>query len=89
MVLESPAAFRVGSMPPPSLSPEQMVKAFRRHPDREPDVDRARSRRACSRRGPIVERVLVSTPEYDEALDERGWPSRTCARSCCSASSTA
>ena len=36
MVLESPAAFRVGSVPPPSLSPEQMMKAFRRHPDREP-----------------------------------------------------
>ncbi len=36
MVLESPAAFRVGSVPPPSLSPEQLTTAFRRHPDREP-----------------------------------------------------
>ena len=70
MVLESPAAFRVGSVPPPSLSPEQMVKAFRRHPDREPawtGPDPERMGRAW----PIVERVLVSTPEYDEALTAR------------------
>ncbi len=70
LVLESPAAFRVGSVPPPSLSPDQMVKAFRRHPDREPawtGPDPARMQRAW----PIVERVLVATPEYDEALTAR------------------
>jgi pimeloyl-ACP methyl ester carboxylesterase len=70
LVLEAPAAFRVGSVPPPSLSPEQMTKAFRRHPDREPEwtgPDPARMQRVW----PIVERVLVSTPEYDEALIAR------------------
>jgi pimeloyl-ACP methyl ester carboxylesterase len=70
LVLEAPAAFRVGSVPPPSLSPEQMVKAFRRHPDREPAWT-GPNPEVMGRAWPIVERVLVSTPEYDEALTAR------------------
>ena len=70
LVLEGPAAFRVGSVSPMELSPEESTKAFRRHPDREPawtGPDPAVMQRAW----PIVERVLVSTPEYDEELTER------------------
>jgi pimeloyl-ACP methyl ester carboxylesterase len=70
MVLEAPAAFRVGSVPPPSLTPEQMVKAFRRHPDRDP-VWTGPDPERMGRVWPIVERVLVATPEYDEALTAR------------------
>ena len=47
-----------------------MTKAFRRHPDREPawtGPDPARMQKVW----PIVERVLVATPEYDEALTAR------------------
>jgi pimeloyl-ACP methyl ester carboxylesterase len=70
LVLEAPAAFRVGSVSPMELSPEESTKAFRRHPDREPawtgpDPD------VLQRAWPVTERVLVSTPDYDEALTER------------------
>ena len=70
VVLEAPAAFRVGSVPPPSMSPEQMIKAFRCHPDREP-VWTGPDPERMGRAWPLVEHTLVSTPEYDEALTER------------------
>jgi pimeloyl-ACP methyl ester carboxylesterase len=70
IVLESPAAFRVGATPPNELSPDALVKAFRRHPERgtgfaPPDPA------VMARAWPVVERVLVATPAYDEALVER------------------
>jgi pimeloyl-ACP methyl ester carboxylesterase len=70
IVLESPAAFRVGATPPNQLSPEQMVKAFRRHPEREPHMQPPDPAK-MAKTWPVVERVLVSTPPYDEALVER------------------
>lgn len=70
LVLEAPAAFRVGSTPPNQLSPEQFIKAFRRHPEREPHMTPPDPEQ-MARSWPVVERVLVSTPEYDEALVER------------------
>ena len=70
LVLESPAAFRVGSTRPDQLAPEELVKAFRRHPEREPQMAPP-DPEYMGRVWPIVERVLVATPEYDEALVER------------------
>ncbi|HWM22140.1 MAG TPA: alpha/beta fold hydrolase [Ilumatobacteraceae bacterium] len=70
LVLESPAAFRVGSRPPVGLSPEEMQRAFRRHPEREP-VWSPPEPEAMARFWPIVERVLVATPDFDESLVQR------------------
>jgi pimeloyl-ACP methyl ester carboxylesterase len=36
LVLESPAQFRVGGVSPVALTPEQLLRAFRTHPEREP-----------------------------------------------------
>jgi pimeloyl-ACP methyl ester carboxylesterase len=70
LVLESPAMFRVGSAPPNTLPPDQFVKAFRRHPEREPQMTPP-DPEYMARVWPVVERVLVATPDYDEALVER------------------
>jgi len=70
IVLENPAMFRVGATPPNQLSPEQFVAAFRRHPEREPHLQPPDPER-MAKTWPVVERVLVSTPDYDEALVER------------------
>ena len=70
MVLEAPVAFRVGSQPPVGLPPEELQRRFRRHPEREP-VWTPPDPAAMGRFWPIVERVLVATPDYDEALVAR------------------
>jgi pimeloyl-ACP methyl ester carboxylesterase len=70
MVLEGPAQFRVGSRPPVNLSPEETVRAFRVHPDRDP-VWEPPNPEDQQRYWPVVERVLVSTPDYDEDVARR------------------
>ena len=70
LVLESPAAFRVGAKPPNTLPPDELIKAFRRHPEREPHMAPP-DPEAMARYWPVVERVLVATPEHDDALVER------------------
>lgn len=70
LVLEAPAQFRVGARDPASIPPDEAVRAFRAHPDREPawqPPDPAR--RAVS--WPLVRRVLAGTPEYDESVAAR------------------
>jgi pimeloyl-ACP methyl ester carboxylesterase len=70
LVLDAPAAFRVGSVSPMEMSPEESTKAFRRHPDREPPWT-GPDPEVMKRAWPIIERVLVSTPDFDDALTER------------------
>ena len=70
MVLESPAAFRVGA-----AAPEPLARADGEGvpppPRPRAGVDRAPIPARMGRAWPIVERVLVATPEYDEALTAR------------------
>ena len=46
------------------------MQAFRRHPEREPHFAPP-DPELMARAWPVVERVLVATPEYDEALTAR------------------
>ena len=71
LVLEAPATFRVGSTSP--ASPEfaaQMPGRVRRHPERLP-VWEPPDPAAQARVWPLVERVLVKTPEYDDETAAR------------------
>jgi pimeloyl-ACP methyl ester carboxylesterase len=71
MVLEGPAAFRVGATPPdPSAPPEDMLRRFRRHPERIPAFEPP-DPQAMARTWPLVDRLLASTPEFDEQLAAR------------------
>lgn len=70
MVLEGPAAFRQGATTPAGLAPEELVARFRTHPERvpawtPPDPEK------MARSWPLVERLLVAAPEYDEVLAAR------------------
>jgi pimeloyl-ACP methyl ester carboxylesterase len=68
MVLEGPAAFRVGATPPdPNAPPQEMLRRFRRHPDRVPAFEPP-DPQAMARTWPLVDRLLASTPEFDEQL---------------------
>lgn len=71
LVLEGPAAFRVGATPPdPSAPPEEMLRRFRRHPGRVPAFEPP-DPQAMARTWPLVDRLLASTPEFDEQLAAR------------------
>lgn len=70
LILEAPAQFRVGSRSPAEVPPDQMVRAFRAHPEREPAFEPP-DPQAMARYWPIVERVLVRAPEYDEDVVAR------------------
>jgi pimeloyl-ACP methyl ester carboxylesterase len=68
LVLEAPATFRVGATPPgPGVSPEEMVRRFRVHPERVPAFD-APDPAAQAKFWPLVEKLLASRPEYDEEV---------------------
>jgi pimeloyl-ACP methyl ester carboxylesterase len=69
MVLEAPVLLRDGAKPPPTLSPDELQRAFRVHPDREPPWQPP-DPEAMGRRWPLVERVL-GTGELDEELVKR------------------
>jgi pimeloyl-ACP methyl ester carboxylesterase len=70
MVLEGPAQFRVGARTPAELVPEQLVAALRAHPEREP-VLQPPDPEYAARTWPVVERLLASTPEFDEDVAAR------------------
>jgi pimeloyl-ACP methyl ester carboxylesterase len=70
LVLEAPAAFREGSRNPAEIPPEQLLGAFRTHPERvpaflPPDPE------FMARTWPLVERLLGSRPEYDQELADQ------------------
>ncbi|MGH3248582.1 MAG: alpha/beta fold hydrolase [Trebonia sp.] len=70
LVLEGPAAFREGSRNPAEIPPEQMLGAFRTHPERvpaflPPDPE------VMARTWPFVERMLGSRPVYDQELADQ------------------
>jgi pimeloyl-ACP methyl ester carboxylesterase len=70
MVLEAPAAFRQDSRNPAEIPPDQMLGAFRTHPERvpaflPPDPE------VMARTWPFVERLLGSRPEYDQELADQ------------------
>src|ERR1700722_17376991 len=67
LVLEAPAAFRVGATSPAAIPPEDMARRFRVHPERVPAFtppDPA----VMARTWPLVERLLGSRPEFDQEL---------------------
>lgn len=66
LVLEAPATFREGSEPPgPAMPPEEMLRRFRAHPEREPAFAPP-DPEAQARVWPLVRRVLADRPDYDE-----------------------
>ncbi|MCW8379692.1 alpha/beta fold hydrolase [Streptomyces justiciae] len=71
LVLEAPATFRVDSVAPgPDMDPDELVRAFRRHPEREPLVQLP-DPATMARTWPLVRRLVADTPEYDEELVRR------------------
>lgn len=62
LVLDAPAAFRDGARPPWKLTPEEVVAAFRTHPEREPHLDLPPPD-VMARVGPFVQRLLGNTDE--------------------------
>lgn len=71
LVLEAPATFRVGATPPtPELSPEDMSRRFRVHPERPPAFEPP-DPTAASHWWPLVNRLVASRPEYDDDVAAR------------------
>lgn len=70
LILEGPAQFRVGSRSPAEIPPDQLVRAFRAHPEREPAFQPP-DPQAMARYWPIVDRVLTRAPAYDEDVVAR------------------
>lgn len=71
LVLEGPAALRVGATPPDPTAPmDDMLRRFRRHPDRAPAFEPPNPQ-AMARTWPLVDRLLAATPEFDEQLAAR------------------
>lgn len=64
LVLDAPAQFRVGARSPAQMSPEEMLRAFRAHPERKP-LPQPPDPVAQARTWPVVDRLLVQAPEYD------------------------
>lgn len=66
LVLEGPATFRVGATPPgPGVSPGQLARAFRVHPERAPAFEPP-DPAAMARSWPLVERLLPASAPFDE-----------------------
>jgi pimeloyl-ACP methyl ester carboxylesterase len=70
LVLEAPAAFREGSRNPAEIPPEQLLGAFRTHPERVPAF-LPPNPEFMARTWPLVERLLGSRPEYDQELADQ------------------
>lgn len=71
LVLEAPATFRVGGVVPgPDMDPDELIRAFRRHPERVP-VAQVPAAAAMARVWPLVDRLVADTPDYDEQLVQR------------------
>jgi pimeloyl-ACP methyl ester carboxylesterase len=62
LVLDAPAAFRHGARSPFQMSPEELVAAFRTHPEREPSLDLPPTEE-MARVGPFVQRLLDGTDQ--------------------------
>jgi pimeloyl-ACP methyl ester carboxylesterase len=76
LILEAPAQFRAGARPVAEFPAAELVRAFRRHPERPPAWQQPDPR---ARSWPVVERVLARTPPYDDTIAEqmRQCPVRT------------
>lgn len=70
LVLDEPAAFRVGARSPVDMAPADLVRSFRSYPERTPAFT-APDPAAVARSWPVVERVLASTPDFDAGLAAR------------------
>ena len=70
LVLEAPAQFRAGAQPVSEIPTAQLVRAFRRHPERPP-AWQAPDPQVQARSWPVVDRVLVRTPPHDEKVAEQ------------------
>lgn len=57
LVLDAPAAFRDGARPPWELTPDEVVAAFRTHPEREPQLELPPPE-VMARIGPFVQRLV-------------------------------
>ncbi len=78
MVLEAPAAFREDATSPADIPPDDFVRRFRVHPERTPAFAPP-DPEMMARTWPLVDRLLATRPEYDQALADRlpGCPVRT------------
>ncbi|MEV5843512.1 alpha/beta hydrolase [Streptomyces sp. NPDC051985] len=71
LVLEAPATFRTGETPPsPDLPPAEMLRRFRRHPERPP-VWVQPSPATMAKTWTLVGRLMGQLPVYDEELVAR------------------
>jgi pimeloyl-ACP methyl ester carboxylesterase len=71
LILEAPAAFKVGSVSPaPGMTLEELTRLHRAQPDREPRYQPANPS-DIARRAPLVRRILLSRPEFDQELADR------------------
>ena len=70
LILEAPAQFRVGAKSLAAVSPDELLRALRAHPEREPAFQPP-DPQAMARYWPLLERVLLNEPEFDEDLAER------------------
>jgi pimeloyl-ACP methyl ester carboxylesterase len=68
LVLEAPAAFRVGAAPRPD-DPEELIRCFRAHPERPPAFALPGPEHRA-KTGPLIQRLL-DRPPYDEQLAAR------------------
>jgi len=77
LVLEAPAAFREGATPPDQLAPEDVLRAFRVHPERHPSFEPAPPEE-MARFWPLVMRLMGGPPVDHELIAAmKGCPVRT------------
>ncbi len=62
LVLDAPAAFRDGARAPWELTPDEVVAAFRTHPEREPKLELPPPE-VMARIGPFVQRLVGTVDE--------------------------
>jgi pimeloyl-ACP methyl ester carboxylesterase len=67
LVLEAPAAFREGATPPDQLAAEDVLRAFRTHPERLPPFQMPPAD-AMARFWPLVTRLMAGPPVDDDLI---------------------
>ena len=76
LVLDAPAAFRDGARAPWQLTPEELVAAFRTHPEREPRLELPPPD-VMARLGPFVQRLVATVDEAALTAAMAACPVRT------------
>lgn len=76
LVLDAPAAFQDGARPPWKLTPDQLLAAFRTHPEREPRFELPPPE-VMGRIGPFVQRLIGTVDEAAVTAAMRSCPVRT------------